>query len=102
MQYPLMRRLALTIPAALLAVSATPALGHHSFSMFDAERTMTLTGSIKEWQWTNPHSWIQLYVAAPGGGTREWSIELASPALLARGGWRHNTLHPGDKFSVTI
>jgi hypothetical protein len=90
------------ITAVTFAAAETPTLAHHSFSMFDAEKTVTLTGNVKDWQWTNPHSWIQLDVAAPGGGTKEWSIELASPAMLGRAGWKHNTLNPGDKLIVTI
>lgn len=78
-----------------------PALAHHSIAMFDAARTVTLSGTVKLFQWTNPHSFIQLLV--PGEtGTVEWSVEMGSPGSLYRGNWRPGTLKPGDKITVVI
>ena len=89
--------------SALLAgvVLALPAAAHHSSAMFDDRRTVTITGTVKTLQWTNPHCWIQLLVPDSGHSV-EWSIEMASPAELFRNGWRPSTLRPGDKVAVTI
>jgi len=87
---------------ALAAVLvAAPALAHHSFAMFDTSKEVTLSGTVKEFQWTNPHSWLQLTVARDGR-TVEYSIELGSPNTMSRHGWRRSTFKPGDRVSVTI
>lgn len=85
-----------------LAVYAIPALAHHSFAMFDAEKVSTLTGTVKEFQWTNPHSWILLMVPNAQGVEEQWAIELGAPGGLARQGWVPKTLTPGMKVSTTI
>jgi len=87
---------------AAMAVYAIPAAAHHSFAMFDASKTVTLEGSIKEFQWTNPHAWIMLNVANPQGQADQWAIELNGPSGLVRDGWKPKTLTPGMNVSVTI
>ena len=83
------------------ALGAPPALAHHSFAMFDAQKEVTLNGTVREFQWTNPHSWLQVEV--PQGGARvEYSIELGSPNSMSRRGWRRTTFKPGDKVTVVI
>jgi hypothetical protein len=93
-------RLAFGIAAALLL--ALPAFAHHSFAMFDNEKEKTLEGVVKEFQWTNPHAWVQLMVKGPDGKEVEWSIECASPNGLKRQGWRGNTIKAGDKVTAII
>jgi hypothetical protein len=90
---------ALICTCSLLAV---PALAHHSFAMFDQQKTITLTGTVKEFQWTNPHSWLQVMVADGRGPVREWSLEMGSPPDLVRNGWKPKVVKPGDKVSVTL
>jgi hypothetical protein len=75
-----------------VAVAAIPAVAHHSFAMFDATKTMTLEGSIKEFHWTNPHSWIFVMVPDAKGQPEEWAIELGSPSGLLGKGWEPKTL----------
>jgi len=87
--------------ALALAVPLTPALAHHSFAMFDQKKIMTLKGTVTEFQWTNPHAFIELDVVS-GGKVRHWSIELNSPNNLKRQGWSRNVLKPGDKATVRI
>jgi hypothetical protein len=83
------------------AFSPLPAFSHHSFAMFDRSKQVTLTGTVKTFEWTNPHSWLQLDV--PGArGTAEWSIELGSPNTMVRMGWRRTTFKPGDRVTVVI
>ena len=87
--------------AALLACGA-PAQAHHSFAMFDISQEKALAGTVVEFQWTNPHSWIWLDVPAAGGAAEKWGIEGMSPNFLERRGWSKNTLKPGDKVTVVI
>jgi hypothetical protein len=87
---------------ATLAIYAIPAVAHHSFAMFDASKTVTLEGSVKEFQWTNPHAWIMLNVANQQGQAEQWAIELNGPSGLARDGWKPKTLTPGMNVAVTI
>ena len=78
----------------------TLAFAHHSFAMFDSSKEVVLVGTIKEFQWTNPHSWVQINVPGPNGKITEWSIEGGSPNGLARKGWRSTSLKPGDKVTL--
>ena len=79
-----------------------PALAHHSFAVFDRARQVTISGVIKEFQWTNPHSWIQLLVTDKEGNTQECSLEGGSPSILVRNGWKRVSLAPGDRVTVLI
>jgi Family of unknown function (DUF6152) len=88
------------VAVLLLAVGSVSA--HHSFAMFDRSKETTLVGVVHEFQWTNPHSWLELDVSNESGGMDKWSIELNSPNNLARQGWRSDSLKPGDKISVVI
>jgi hypothetical protein len=75
---------------------------HHSFAMFDQSKTLSLSGTVKEFQYSSPHAWIQLLVPAPDVGVVEWGFEMSSSAGLARSGWKKRTLVPGDKISVSF
>ena len=86
--------------AALLA--ASPALAHHSFAMFDRQKEVTLKGTVKEFQWTNPHSFIEIEVVDAQGATTPYSIEMNSPNNLTRQGWKSTALKPGDKVTVVM
>ena len=78
-----------------------PAQAHHSGAMFDDDKTVTLTGTVKVFQWTNPHCWIQVQVPGESGPV-EWSVEMGAPVELFRGGWRPGTLKGGEKITVDI
>jgi hypothetical protein len=82
--------------------AAVPALAHHSMAMFDQTKEVTVTGTVKLFQWTNPHSYIQLNVPDQNGRTVEWSLELGAPMYLYSKGWRPKTLKAGEKISVRI
>jgi hypothetical protein len=69
--------------------------------MFDLKKSITLSGTVKEFQWTNPHCWIQLWVPTEEHQV-EWSIEMGAPIDLFRNGWKPRTLKPGDKVTVII
>jgi hypothetical protein len=82
--------------------AATAAQAHHSTAMFDRTRTIELTGVVKEFQWTNPHVWLQVSVANAAGTAAEWSIEGGGPNQLARQGWRPATFVPGETVTLVI
>jgi len=85
---------------AVLGLAVLPASAHHSDTMFDDAKEVVLNGTVKEFQYTNPHSWIQLLVARENGGTVEWSIETGAPIVLLRAGIRPTALQPGDKVTL--
>jgi hypothetical protein len=70
--------------------------------MFDRDKQVTLVGTVHDFQWTNPHAWIEIDVPDGKGGADKWGVELNSPNNLARQGWRSNMLHPGDKVSIVL
>jgi hypothetical protein len=89
------------ILGAAVALAGVPAAAHHSFAMFDQSKTVTLTGTVSAFQWTNPHSFIEIDVPK-GGATEHWSIELNSPNNLTRQGWKRTSVKPGDKVTITL
>ena len=70
--------------------------------MFDRERTIVISGVVKEFQWTNPHTWLQVLVTDDSGKQVEWSLEGGSPGILSRNGWKRTSLQAGEKISVEI
>lgn len=93
-------RLASNIIAAAVLVSAgAPAYAHHSFAMFDGTKTITMSGTLKELEWSNPHAWIRIEVAdAATGQGQEWSFEMGSPGQLGSKGMKPDSIKPGDKI----
>jgi hypothetical protein len=89
---------------ALILSACLPcaALAHHSFAMFDFTRTTELSGTVRGFQWSNPHAWIDVTVADNGGTQSVWGVEMGSPSALYRQGWRQNSLTPGDKVTLVI
>ncbi len=90
--------------AAVLTMFASGgASAHHSFAMFDQSKQVTLQGTLKELQWTNPHIWVQVIAKDPVSGKDvEWSIEGGSPNGLTKRGWHHNSMKPGDQITMVI
>jgi len=88
------------VAMALCAIS--PADAHHSFAMFDRTKTVKVSGTIKEFDWTNPHIYIWLNAVDTKGKQQTYGIESASPGVLVRHGWTRNTLKMGDKVMIEI
>jgi hypothetical protein len=88
------------IAAFLVLALAGTAIAHHSFAPFDTNAQKTVTGTVKQFDWTNPHTWIWLNVANDKGGTDVFGFEGMSPNYLGRRGWSKNTLKPGDKVTI--
>jgi hypothetical protein len=95
-------RTGLVAAALTIFFGTVPVMAHHSFDMFDMSKSMTLTGTIKDFQWTNPHTWTFIDVPNDKGGVDTWGIEGMSPNFLGRRGWTKHTLNPGDKVTITI
>ena len=88
--------------SAMVLLAAGSATAHHSFAMFDRGKQVTLVGTVVEFQWTNPHAWIEIDVPTEQGGVDKWSVELNSPNNLARQGWKSSTFKPGDRVTVVV
>jgi hypothetical protein len=88
--------------ATVIVIAAGHASAHHSTAMFDMSKNVVLQGTIKEFQWTNPHTFIYIDVPNGAGGTDEYGIEGMSPNYLARVGWDKHTLSTGEKVELTI
>jgi hypothetical protein len=87
---------------ALLLAGAAPTLAHHSAAGIDQTKTVTIVGTLKEFKWANPHSWMDIDVTDDKGQTKLWSVEMTAPTYLARAGWTSKTVKPGDKVTVTV
>jgi len=91
--------------AAVLLTASAPGLAqaHHSFAMYDQTKVVTLNGTVKDFQWSNPHALVWLLVPSASGDPVLWSLELPTgPGNLARMGWSKHSLSAGDKVSVDI
>jgi hypothetical protein len=103
-----MKRIAHTTARALLATTiicgvAAPAWSHHSAAaVFDMDAQKTVTGVVKQVDWTNPHIWIWLDVQNASGQLETFAFEGMSPNFLARRGWTRSSLLPGMRIAVTF
>jgi Family of unknown function (DUF6152) len=93
---------AICLGLTVLASLAAPAYAHHSFAMFDAEKTLTMSGTVREFEWSNPHVWLRLMVEDANGMARQWALEMGAPAQQARVGWKPDSVKPGDKITVRM
>jgi hypothetical protein len=96
------RALARVVALGVSLATAGAAFAHHSFAMFDRDKEVVLTGTVHEFQWTNPHAFIEVDVPNAKGEPERWSIELNSPNNLTRQGWKSSYLKGGDKVTVTM
>jgi hypothetical protein len=87
--------------ALALSLCAGAGQAHHSMAMFDQQKVVTLTGTVVQFQWTNPHCYIQLMAKDASGKESEWSLEMGAPMYLFAEGWRPSTLKAGQQITVT-
>ena len=87
--------------AAILIICSLPAAAHHSSVMFDMNREISVTGVVKEFQYTNPHSWLLVDITNVDGSVTTWGFEAEGPSTLLRAGIRVKDLAPGTKVTVT-
>jgi hypothetical protein len=97
-----MRAAILSALVAVMLAFAVRVDAHHSFAAFNMQGEKTISGTVKQFDWTNPHTWIWVNVPDAQGGVETWAIEGMSPNFLGRRGWSKSTLKPGDKVSVVI
>ena len=95
------RRSLLAVAALILALRLAPARAHHSFAQFDMTRNITLTGTVRDFQWTNPHTWVWLIVS-DSKGTRIWGLEGGAVGEMERQGWTREIIKRGEKITVEI
>ncbi len=88
--------------AVALALAAGGAQAHHSFAMFDLTKEVTVSGTVRQFQWTNPHAYIQLVAKDASGRDVEWSMEMGAPMYLYARGWRPRTLRAGMRINVKL
>jgi hypothetical protein len=93
--------LGLAVGASFMAAGGA-ARAHHSFAMFDQEHPMELAGTVQEFKFTSPHTFVLLEVKGSDGSSTVWNLEGASPSALVREGWSSKTLKPGDELKMTI
>jgi hypothetical protein len=98
-----LKQMSMGIMLAAMAGAGPPAVAHHSFAMYEPTKTLTFKGTVKSFQWTNPHVVVWILVQPDGGGAvQEWSLETTSPGVLTRAGWTRQSLKAGDRVSVTF
>ena len=97
-----MNRLHQSLLATLaFAAVAGPAVAHHSYAMFDMQKTVVLDASVTRFKWQNPHAFIEADIAV-NGSTEHWAIEMTSPNNLAQEGWKRTSLKPGDRVTIYV
>jgi hypothetical protein len=95
-----MKKLTCGLVFLVALLTAGPIWAHHSMAGFDRTKTVTLNGTVKQFKWANPHAWIEMEVPDSKGGTATWNVEMTSPAVLIRAGWKSSVIKPGDKVTV--
>ncbi len=96
-----MKRTNIWIALASLMLATAPAFGHHSFAAsFDADKPVTLSGTVVKFEMMNPHSWIHVDVKQPDGTVVRWQVETGSTNALFRRGWRKDSLKAGDHVII--
>lgn len=88
--------------AVLVLLFSSPAYVHHSGAMFDIAKVAKISGTVSEFNWTNPHANFKVVVVGADGITQEWAVEMNSPNNLVREGWKRTTIKPGDKVTVMV
>ena len=90
------------VGVALIALSiAVTAYAHHSAAGIDQTKTVTQEGIVKQFKWANPHSWLEVEVTNPKGGSELWNLEMNPPSFLIRAGWKSTSVKPGDKIKFS-
>jgi hypothetical protein len=94
--------LSCAIACVILLASGLPASAHHSGAAeFDSTKKIDLNGVVTKVEWTNPHAHFYMDVKDASGNVANWNLELASPNVLIRNGWKRNSIKPGDTVNVT-
>ena len=95
-----MSKLGAAACVAGLLMAPVEAFAHHSGAMFESEKTITVSGTVKEFEYVNPHSWLYVVVTDDKGEETLWGFEAEGPSALMRAGIKKNALQPGDLVTV--
>ena len=98
----LVRRFSAVLAAVFMLVAVMSVHAHHSFAMFDNDNQIKLQGKVTDFQWTNPHVYIELDIGDDASGHKVWTIECANPGILNRVGWKFNMIKEGDLITVIV
>jgi hypothetical protein len=88
--------------AALALILAGNSWAHHSHAFYEPDQEITLEGTVREFQWVNPHSWLYLVVTNENGESEEWTLEARAPFRLAEQGWEPEAIKAGDAVTVIV
>ena len=94
-------KLAPRLALAAVLLAPLPAVAHHSYSMFDMQKTVAMEATVVRFKWQNPHAFIEIDAASRSGAER-WAIEMTSPNNLVQEGWKRTSLKPGDRITVWV
>jgi hypothetical protein len=97
-----MKRLQVGGSLVIALCMAGTAWAHHNAAGIDRTKTVTVEGTVKQFKWANPHSWVELEVPDKKGGVELWNAEMTAPTGLVRAGWKKTTIKAGDKVKVTV
>jgi hypothetical protein len=92
----------LTLAGLAILGIAVPALAHHSHANYESSNAIEITGTVVDYQWINPHTWIYMTVVGEDGEEQEWALESGSTGQLTRRGWAKDSMKPGDTISALI
>ena len=95
-----MTRFSAALVLVALGVAAPPALAHHSYAIFDQTKVLYKSGTVKQFEWINPHAWLHVMITDDAGKAMQWSFEGGSTGQLAALGWKPEGLKVGDKVQV--
>ena len=94
--------MAIAILAAAMLAGTSMVMAHHSFAMFDTTKSVTISGTVTAFEWTNPHAYIEVDVPGKEGKIQHWSVELGSPSILQQSGWKYKDIKFGDKVTLVL
>jgi hypothetical protein len=97
-----MKRLQIAAALVIAVGMAGPARAHHNAAGIDRTKTVAVEGTVKEFKWANPHSWVEIEVPDKKGGVEIWNAEMTSPSILVKAGWKKTSLTPGDKVKLVV
>ena len=95
-----MKTITLGVSLCLCVFVVTELFAHHSPAVFDRTKEVKLVGVVKEFRWTNPHSWIELSVRNDKGELEAWAVEMTTPSQLVKAGWKSTTIKGGDEVTI--
>lgn len=95
-------KLPLLFVAFAVSVLAVPLLAHHGNAAYNYDKKITVSGTVTEWIWANPHCWLKFDAKNENGEVMHWIVEAGAPPTVSAQGWSHNSFKPGDQVTVTM